>query len=352
MGDNHRSIMDAFVLYFELESGKQAQQAAMLHVKCTDKKAGKSSDKLFPISYRQRIMNDHIVLIVSQFYSAVDLPWIEMFLKHYLRIGVDVIALYTGFSPQSQYSEELNALISKAEFANSVVRFEWSDVSGLQSWSHSQTSMINHGVNVFLGSTIISSDLDEIVVPVRGSSIRPIVESYNKKYGSWGFNMLSYTPKKPEYARLKNKLKKFKMDEWNWRRALKRSKKCSYPPSHPSGCRAKWIFHSLEPDVMRIHVMRFGAKAYPRFMPNTTHWPGTWMDPSDLAMVHMRSIQGVKGLSVKYKNGTLVKYDASTVPAINSGLGAIHTDNYLNRKKEETNPDYVDNVIDSDKGDT
>ena len=295
VGDNHHSAFDAFVLYFQLTSKDEAKEAEKLHVNCTHTPStlGNHSGKVLPISYRHRVMNERIVLVVSQYYSTVELPWIELFLKHYLRIGVDVVALYTGFSPQSQYSVELDTLLNNTEFVNHVVRFEWSDIAGLKMWGHSQTSMINHAVNVFLGSTIISVDLDEILVPIHGSSIRPIVDEYNKEHGSWGFNMLSYTPSKQEFSRLKSSLLKYKIDYWDWKISLKRSVPCPYPQSRPFVCQAKWIFHSLEPDIMRVHDIRF--------LTNATFSPNGWLDPNKIALLHVRKIQRLEGLALKTK---------------------------------------------------
>ena len=294
MGDNHGSLFDGFVLYFSLKSGNQAKAAETLRVVCADDTPETAVNNAFPISYRQRVKNDYIVLVVSQFYSFVELSWVEVYLKHHLQIGVNLIALYTGFRPETVYSHELDVLLDKAEFANKVIRFEWSDVAGMPTWSHSQTSMINHGVNVFLGSTIISADLDEIVVPVKQGSIRPIVNDYSRKYGSWGFNILSYAPNEEETARLKYIVLNKEMSELNWNVSLQRSSACVHPRKVPHFCRAKWIFHSLEPDIMRIHVIRF--------LSSETFFPEKWLDPGDLVLLHIRSIHGLVSKEPKEPN--------------------------------------------------
>lgn len=102
---------------------------------------------------RKREFKDYVAMMVTQYYSPVDLEWIEVFLKHYFSIGVDYIALYTGFSERKydNYSQTLNTLIeTHPTFKGRVVRYEWGAISNIRTWSFSQTAMLNHGANVFM----------------------------------------------------------------------------------------------------------------------------------------------------------------------------------------------------------
>lgn len=188
----------------------------------------------FPIVFRERKFIDKMVLMVSQYYSPVDLEWIQVFLKHYLSIGVDYIALYTGFDvvKHAEYSQNLDDLLeNNTLYKGKVVRFEWSSIADIRTWSFSQTAMLNHGSNVFQGSYIFHADLDEILYPVHQESIKSIARRYTGQYGNWAFKFHSYKGKK---WLITGKMKESKYHLFDFAKVYKRSRACHGPEWHPN----------------------------------------------------------------------------------------------------------------------
>eukprot|EP00510_Aplanochytrium_minuta_P002715 CAMPEP_0184016524 /NCGR_PEP_ID=MMETSP0954-20121128/6976_1 /TAXON_ID=627963 /ORGANISM="Aplanochytrium sp, Strain PBS07" /LENGTH=364 /DNA_ID=CAMNT_0026297553 /DNA_START=216 /DNA_END=1307 /DNA_ORIENTATION=- len=145
---------------------------------------------------RVRTFDNKIVLLVTQYYSYVDLKWVKIWMKHYFDIGVDIIALYAGFhtenSPEAvAYTSSFNEMVDY-HFPGKVMFFKWDSIAELQTWAHSQASMINHGQQYFKGSVIMGADLDELVLPLFKPNLKEFVKYYDDKYGSWALQWHSY----------------------------------------------------------------------------------------------------------------------------------------------------------------
>ena len=156
--DNHGHQYDAFRGFFYVSAKEAATIDYIQPANCqgpnsTERDLENSRNIQVPVDFRMKSFNGKVVLMVTQYYSKIKLSWLTIFLNYYLSVGVDFVALYTGFQTQREkfqkYNRRLTELISQPRFKNHVIRFEFSDMSAMDSWSRAQAGMINHGMTVF-----------------------------------------------------------------------------------------------------------------------------------------------------------------------------------------------------------
>jgi len=286
--DNHGRRYDAFRAFFQVP----AEDAANVEYISADNCQNETRIPI-PVDFRMKKFNGKIVLIISQFYNKVRLSWLSVFLKHYLKIGVDYIAMYTAFKPGAEYvpayEEKLQKLLNQPIFKDHVIRFNFSAMSQMNSWSRAQAGMINHGATLFFGSTMMSLDLDEIVVPRKHKTLIPFIREYNQKHGNWAGHFHPFNTN-VEYP-LKEMTKNFNLD-YNFTQLVKKARGCGFPAKTPHRCRAKWIYHSLDMETVQIHRFKFREPIYQE----------TWLDEKVVVGLHIRGLQGHHEIAARPKN--------------------------------------------------
>eukprot|EP00510_Aplanochytrium_minuta_P006928 CAMPEP_0184031416 /NCGR_PEP_ID=MMETSP0955-20130417/2226_1 /TAXON_ID=627963 /ORGANISM="Aplanochytrium sp, Strain PBS07" /LENGTH=522 /DNA_ID=CAMNT_0026317159 /DNA_START=129 /DNA_END=1697 /DNA_ORIENTATION=+ len=293
--DNHGRRYDAFRAFYQIPAEEAANVEYFLADNCNNETKIK-----VPVDFRMKKFNGKLVLIISQFYSKVRLSWLSVYMKHYLKIGVDYIALYTAFKPGAEYIEsydkKLTALINQPMFKDHVVRFNFSEMSVMNSWSRAQAGMINHGATLFFGSTMMSLDLDEIVVPRQHKTLIPFIRDYNQRHGNWAghFHPFNTNIKLPA-----NEMKKeFNLD-YNFTKLVKKARGCGFPAKTPHRCRAKWIYHSLDMETVQIHRFKFREPIYQE----------TWLNEKVVVGLHLRGIQGRQDIAQRTRNEETNEYE-------------------------------------------
>mmetsp|Transcript_11390 Transcript_11390/g.13051 ORF Transcript_11390/g.13051 Transcript_11390/m.13051 type:complete len:446 (-) Transcript_11390:41-1378(-) len=232
-----------------------------------------------------RTFNDKVVLLVTQYYTEVSLAWLKIWLTHYFDIGVDYVALYAGFHTEkderkSNYTMKLDALIDTPPFKDRILFFKWDSIAALQTWAHSQASMINHGASYFKGSTILCADLDELVVPRIKPNLKDLVKYYDNRYGTWALQFHSYI-KGGSYDVRRDVQAHVDSGDLDWSSYIPDMHPCGGSPRFPWQCRAKYMFHSLDITHLGIHTLHFEMVNYTE----------AWLDDNVAVMLHFRGIQ-------------------------------------------------------------
>ena len=236
----------------------------------------------YPVIYRPAAFQPRLVLLVSQYYSAVNLEWVRHWLRHYLSLEVDLIVLYTGFPQNTKYSTSLDRMLNRTEFKGKVMRLNWKKVASLDIWAKAQITMINHGCMNFRGAVILGADLDEIIVP-RGEtkSLKQISNRFTKQFGTWYLHFRQFELDVKESGMLKRMTNKG-VSQVNFTAAVKHARMCNH--RSPFHCRAKYMFRSLDVESCSTHQLQLHHGA----VFNHTE---DWLSPSTALMIHLRGIQ-------------------------------------------------------------
>ena len=162
------------------------------------------------------------------------------------------------------------------------------------------------------GATVLPIDLDEIVYPgelpsqvlsallisafteiVKYKSLRPIVTSYNRLYGSYAFHIRSYVG---GTTAVTSALRKKSVELFDFSAAYAKSKPCQAGIHVASWCSAKYIYRSLNINILNTHEFSFidetysmqvrrahlrGSKSRPFTKGNSTLTLKTWLDEGD-----------------------------------------------------------------------
>eukprot|EP00510_Aplanochytrium_minuta_P006292 CAMPEP_0184007122 /NCGR_PEP_ID=MMETSP0954-20121128/1130_1 /TAXON_ID=627963 /ORGANISM="Aplanochytrium sp, Strain PBS07" /LENGTH=456 /DNA_ID=CAMNT_0026285861 /DNA_START=48 /DNA_END=1418 /DNA_ORIENTATION=- len=216
---------------------------------------GKGPPMSLNVLSRKLALNGKTVLVISQFFTKVNLDWIKFYLSY--NYGIDVIALYTTFDPQTTmffgYDLRLNELLRLPKFRNHVVRFDFHGVKEkVNMHSRAQIPILNHAAVFFFGSTLLSHDLDELIAPLNSKSLKSILDELNKEYGSWSAIIPPYNVNTSDVFDWLTR--QTVEDHHHISSLVRKSHECTeghYP------CRTKWIVNSLGITHLNIHFPHF-----------------------------------------------------------------------------------------------
>mmetsp|Transcript_6418 Transcript_6418/g.7791 ORF Transcript_6418/g.7791 Transcript_6418/m.7791 type:complete len:445 (+) Transcript_6418:95-1429(+) len=270
--------------FFQLES-KNETTGEFVHPDTFQAICGNKQTDVPVLLRSVRTFNDKIVLLVTQYYSEVSLRWIKIWLSHYFDIGVDYVAIYAGFHTEkneqkSNYTQRFEALMESEPFKDKIFFFKWDSIAALQTWAHSQASMINHGASYFKGSVILCADLDELVVPRIKPSLKDLARYYDSHYGSWALQFHSYTTSGNQALR-RDIQGHVDNNDLEWKSYIPQMHPCGGSPKFPWQCRAKYMFHSLDITHLGIHTLHFDMVNYTE----------AWLNDDVAVMLHFRGIQ-------------------------------------------------------------
>mmetsp|Transcript_10058 Transcript_10058/g.11546 ORF Transcript_10058/g.11546 Transcript_10058/m.11546 type:complete len:463 (-) Transcript_10058:92-1480(-) len=287
--ERHTSAFDAFTVHFlDIKNTEVLNALNIPECRPNSFSPRRSSFKTLPLGSKVFSLNDKIVLFISQFYSKIDLNWVRFYLEHYLKLGVDNIVLYTTFDSTLEryfyYSQSLNALLKLPEFVHRVERFDYSGL-GERMHSHGQLSILHHACTRFFGATILTQDMDELIVSTNNETIRQLVNRLNILHDSWNSIIWPYTLNKRKFFARMSK-KNAQLSD-----VIQDAKYCD---SGRHQCRVKWIYRSLSNEFTNIHLAHFGI--------NFTGDRPTKIDKLDkygFFVLHIEGIQGCQGCDFK-----------------------------------------------------
>lgn len=278
--------MDNFIAHFALDS--EQNLSAIERMNMTVRLKCNPNHGSYPVVFRPARFQPRIVLLVSQYYSAVNLEWVRHWLRHYLSLDIDLIVLYTGFAQNTKYSNSLDRMLNRSEFKTKVLRLNWKKVAALDVWAKAQITMINHGCMNFRGAVILGADLDEIILPRGGTrTLRQISDQMTKSFGTWYLHFRQFEVDVKESGLVKRLANKG-LKSVDFPKVLKDAKMCSH--RSPFHCRAKYMFRSLDVESCSTHHLQLHkGKAF-----NHTE---EWLSPDTALMIHLRGIQQVSKFS-------------------------------------------------------
>lgn len=288
----HRHYKEKWVSYVTFLSFKSIVEEGIVPEQVIFDCDAAKPNMTYPIIFDDLVpYKNKTVLLLTQYYTHVDLGWIEIWLKHYLTIGVDLVVMYSSFETTSaegkEYAKQLQELITKDFAANKVIRFHWPTLGKLTIHAHAQIAMINHGLQVFRGSVMLGADLDELLVPVRAKSIKTISDDLTRTHGTWQVHWNSHMVKLSPKVRESLQDSIAQNNEVRFHEMLPVSKRCDASPTSPHSCKAKWMFYHPRPTLSGVHSASF-------FDPRPPYNPwkkGKWMDENVAVMLHLRGIQ-------------------------------------------------------------